>query len=58
MNFGEEEVNTVPTKPTKEAIEAGKKVLDPRDVVRVIIAETPELREPAIAAGVVVEEKK
>lgn len=43
----------MPTKPTKEQIEAGKKQLDPRDVIRVVIQETPELRDAAIAAGVV-----
>lgn len=43
----------MPTKPTNEQIEAGKKKLDPRDVLRVVIQETPELRDAAIAAGVV-----
>lgn len=46
----------MPTKPTPEQIEAGKKKLDPRDVMRVIFQETPELRDSAIADGVI--EKK
>lgn len=43
----------MPTKPTSEVIEASKHKLNPRDVVRVVIQETPELRDAAIAAGVV-----
>ena len=53
MNYGKERENTVPTRPTSEQIEAGKQKLDPRDVLRVIIQETPELRDAAISAGVV-----
>lgn len=44
----------MPYKPTKEVIEAAKVKLNPLDVVRAVIAETPELRDAAIAAGVVV----
>lgn len=47
----------MPTKPTKQAIEAGKKVLNPKDVVRTIIQETPELRDAALAAGDVVKKE-
>lgn len=43
----------MPTKPSKELIEAGAKDLNPRDVLRVVIQETPELRDAAISAGVV-----
>lgn len=43
----------MPTKPTPEQIEAGKQKLDPRDVLRVIIQDTPELRDAAISEGVV-----
>lgn len=48
----------MPVKPTKEQIEAGKKRLNPKDVLTAVIASTPELREPMIAAGLVKEIKE
>lgn len=43
----------MPKKPTKEQIEAGKKNLDPKEVLEVVINETPELRDALLAAGLV-----
>mgnify|MGYP004445352945 CR=1 FL=1 len=43
----------MPTKPTKDIIDAAKVKMNPKDVMRVVIQETPELRDAAIAAGVV-----
>lgn len=45
----------MPTKPTQEVINASKKKINPKDVVRAIINETPILRENALKAGVVFE---
>lgn len=42
----------MPTKPTKEAIEAAKKKLDGREVLQVIINETPELKASLVEAGI------
>lgn len=53
MNYGKEGGNIMPTKPTQVQIDAGKQKLNPRDVLRVVIQETPELRDAAISAGVV-----
>lgn len=35
----------MPTKPTKAVIDAAKRKLNPRDVLRVVINETPELHD-------------
>lgn len=48
----------MPTKPTKEMIERGKKSLNPKDVLRVVIQETPELRDAMLAKGLVEEIKE
>ena len=42
----------MPTKPMKEIIEAGKKKLDGREVLQVIINETPELKTSLVEAGI------
>lgn len=48
----------MPIKPTKEVIEASKHVMDPRDVIRAIFNEVPELGRAAVEAGVMHEVKK
>lgn len=48
----------MPTKPEKKVIDACKVKLNPKDVVRVVMQETPELRDAALAAGVIVKEKE
>lgn len=45
----------MPKKPTEKVIEACKKKINPRDVITALFSEVPELREPAIAAGVIKE---
>lgn len=42
----------MPTKPTKEVIEAAAKKLDGREVLQVIINETPELKSSLTEAGI------
>lgn len=42
-------------KPAEEVINASSKKLDPRAVLTAIISETPELRDAAIAEGIVQE---
>lgn len=54
-NSSESEVNTVPTKPSSEVINAAKVKLDPREVLEVVINETPALREDLLKAGLVEE---
>ena len=48
----------MPVKPTKQAIENGKKKLDPKAVLTAIINDIPALREKLIAEGLVEEIKK
>lgn len=48
----------MPKKPDSITIEASKKKLDPHAVFTVIINETPELREPLLAAGLIEEIKE
>lgn len=48
----------MPTKPTQTVINAAKKSLDPKEVLTVIIAETPELRQAMIDKGLVKEIKE
>ena len=45
----------MPKKPSEKVIEACKKKINPRDVITALFSEVPELREPAIAAGVIKE---
>ena len=45
----------MPKKPTQQEIEAGKKNLDPKQVLEVIINETPELKQALLDAGLVEE---
>lgn len=47
--------NTVPTKPTSEVINAAKVKLDPREVLEVVINETPALRDDLLKAELVEE---
>lgn len=47
--------DTVPTKPTSEVINAAKVKLDPREVLEVVINETPALRNDLLTAGLVEE---
>ena len=46
---------TVPTKPTSEVINAAKVKLDPREVLEVVINETPAMRDDLLKAGLVKE---
>lgn len=46
---------TVPTKPNSEVINAAKVKLDPREVLEVVINETPALRDDLLKAGLVEE---
>ena len=48
----------MPKKPDKLTIEASKHALDPHAVLTVIINETPELREPLLAKGLIEEIKE
>lgn len=45
----------MPTKPSSEVINAAKVKLDPREVLEVVINETPALREDLLKAGLVEE---
>lgn len=54
-NSSESEVITVPTKPSSEVINAAKVKLDPREVLEVVINETPALRDDLLKAGLVEE---
>lgn len=47
----------MPSKPTKEVIDAYKVKLNPKDVLRVIINETPELKTAMLEKGLVKEAK-
>lgn len=49
------EGNTVPTKPDQTVIDAAKVKLDPREVLEVVINETPALRDDLLKAGLVEE---
>ena len=48
----------MPQKPSTKVIEASKSKLNPKDVLTAIFAETPELREPALADGIIKEKKE
>lgn len=48
----------MPRKPTQEVIDAAKAKLDPREVLQVIISETPELRNALVDAKLVTEIKE
>lgn len=43
----------LPTKPDKTVMEAAKKTLNPKDVLRVVISETPELRDALLHEGLI-----
>lgn len=43
----------MPTKPTKEVIEASKKKLDPRAILEAVLNDTPELAKPLMERGLV-----
>lgn len=43
----------MPTKPTKDVIEAAKKNLDPRAVLTAIVNEVPELNQALVAKNLV-----
>lgn len=47
----------MPSKPTKDVIDAYKVKLNPKDVLRVIINETPELKQVMLEKGLVKEAK-
>lgn len=48
----------MPMKPTPEMIEAGKKKLNPKDVLTVVIAETPDLRDALLHHGLIKEKEE
>lgn len=48
----------MPTKPTDDIINAAKVKLDPREVLEVVINETPALRDDLLKAGLVEEEEE
>lgn len=54
-NCSERKGATVPTKPTSEVINASKVKLDPREVLEVVINETPAMRDDLLKAGLVEE---
>lgn len=54
-NCSEGKGTTVPTKPTSEVINAAKVKLDPREVLEVVINETPAMRDDLLKAGLVEE---
>lgn len=54
-NCSERKGTAVPTKPTIEVINAAKVKLDPREVLEVVINETPALRADLLKAGLVEE---
>lgn len=43
----------MPTKPSSEVINAARVRLDPREVLEVVINETPALRDDLLKAGLV-----
>lgn len=45
----------MPRKPSQDTIDAAKAKLDPREVLQVIINETPELRDALLEQGLVEE---
>lgn len=45
----------MPAKPSSEVINASKVKLDPREVLEVVINETPALRDDLLKAGLVEE---
>ena len=47
----------MPTIPKDNVIEACKRKLNPKDVLSVIISETPELRVPLVEKGIVKEKE-
>ena len=47
----------MPRKPDQTTIDAAKAKLDPREVLQVIINETPELRDALLEQGLVEEVK-
>lgn len=51
----ERKENTMPTKPSSEVINAAKVRLDPREVLEVVVNETPALRDDLLKAGLVEE---
>lgn len=54
-NCSERKGTAVPTKPTSEVINAAKVKLDPREVLEVVINETPALRDDLLKAELVEE---
>ena len=48
----------MPTKPSKEIIDACKSKLDPRDVISVVINETPELSQAIRESGIFDQEEE
>lgn len=54
-NCSERKGAAVPTKPTSEVINAAKVKLDPREVLEVVINETPALRDDLLKAELVEE---
>lgn len=51
----ERKEGTVPTKPDQTVIDAAKVKLEPREVLEVVINETPALRDDLLKAGLVEE---
>jgi hypothetical protein len=45
----------MPTKPSQEVIEACRRAIDPREVMEVVINETPLLRQSLLSAKLVEE---
>lgn len=45
----------MPTKPSAEVLNAAKVKLNPKEVLEVVINETPELRDDLLKAGLVEE---
>ena len=54
-NCSEGHWTTVPIKPKSEVIYADKVKLDPREVLEVVINETPAMRDDLLKAGLVEE---
>lgn len=50
-NYSERKVNTVPTKPSQDIINASKNKLDPHAVMEAVINETPELARMLVDKG-------
>lgn len=42
----------MPRKPTQEVLDAAKKHLDGREVLQVLINETPELKQSLVESGI------